>query len=865
YSWKNAALVEVGTTATVSNLPAGTYSVTVSDNCFTKSNSVTIGEPAIISVSNVAQSTIACKGENATVTITAAGGTGSLSYTFDGVTNSTGIFTHAAGNNLLYSVTDANSCKAATGSFSIVEPSLISASGTTLAATCIGSNTGAIDLSVTGGTGEYTYLWSNGATTQDLSGLADGIYTVVVSDSNGCIADGTLSFTIESFDNVPIAVDDNLTTIEDQILNENVSTNDDPSCDGGNIWSLISGTGHGNIILNTDGTFTYTPDTNYAGTDSFTYKITDINGDESTAKVTITIIPVNDAPIAKDDINSTLKDIPASGNVLTNDIDPEGDLLTIKTQPVTPPANGTVVINADGTYTYSPNIGFVGTDSFVYEVCDNGTPSLCDQARVTINVLDFPNLNNPPVANNDNYQGSVNHPVKGNVISNDFDAEGNLNPNSVTLVGPAPASGTLTLNPNGTFTYTPVSGFIGQVSFDYQVCDLGTPPLCDLATVTIDILANPLGNSTFATDDSFIGKEDFPLTGNVLTNDNDPEGDLQTVNTTPVKLPSHGSVIINANGTFTYTPEANYFGGDQFVYQVCDNGTPVACDQATVYLLIMPVNDDPVAFDDFNTTNEDTPVSGNVSLNDIPSVNGGNVWTIVTAPSNGSVVLNTNGSYTYTPDDDFNGTDTFVYKVCDIDGDCDQAIVTITVISVNDVPVANDDLANVNVDGSLSDFVDENDIWSGDGGNEYTLVTPPSNGSVFLNPDGSYTYTPNINFVGTDSFTYKLCDADGDCDDAKVTIEVEDILLPNQILTPNGDGINDTFIIEGINLYPNNKLTLFNRWGNVVYEKSGYLNEWDGNANVTKIGTKSLPAGTYYFIIDYGSSRHKTGFVYLDK
>jgi gliding motility-associated-like protein len=291
----------------------------------------------------------------------------------------------------------------------------------------------------------------------------------------------------------------------------------------------------------------------------------------------------------------------------------------------------------------------------------------------------------------------------------------------------------------------------------------------------------------------------------------------------------------------------------------------VACDQATVYLLIMPVNDDPVAFDDFNTTNEDTPVSGNVSLNDIPSVNGGNVWTIVTAPSNGSVVLNTNGSYTYTPDDDFNGTDTFVYKVCDIDGDCDQAMVTITVIPVNDVPVANDDVATVNVDGSLSDFVDENDIWSGDGGNEYTLVTPTSNGSVFLNPDGSYTYTPNINFVGTDSFTYKLCDADGDCDDAKVTIEVEDMLLPNQILTPNGDGINDTFIIEGINLYPNNKLTLFNRWGNVVYQKSGYLNEWDGNANVTKIGIKSLPAGTYYFIIDYGNSRHKTGFVYLDK
>ncbi|MBW8333868.1 MAG: tandem-95 repeat protein, partial [Prolixibacteraceae bacterium] len=826
---------------------------------------VTVTEQADINISEI-QTNILCNGSSTgSIDLNVSGGSGIYTYLWSTGDRTQDVSGLSAGTYSVV-VTESNGCfVGGTLNFTIVEPPALTATGTTLAATCIGSNTGAIDLSVTGGTGEYVYLWSTGATTQDLSGLADGIYTVVVSDSNGCLAEGTLSFTIESFDNVPVAVDDNLITIEDQILNENVSTNDDPSCDGGNIWSLILGPVHGGLIFNTDGTFTYTPEANYTGVDSFTYKITDINGDESIAKVTITVTPVNDAPTAKDDINNTLKDSPATGNVLTNDSDPEGNALTIKTQPVTPPANGTVVINPDGTYTYTPNTGFAGTDSFVYEVCDNGTPSLCDQATVTINVLDFPNPNNAPVANNDNYQGSVNHPVNGNVISNDFDADGNLNPNSVTLVGPAPENGTLTLNPNGTFTFIPASGFIGEVSFDYQVCDLGTPPLCNVATVTIGILANPLGNSTFATDDSFFGKEDSPLSSNVLTNDNDPEGDLQIVNTTPVKAPIHGTVILNADGSFVYTPDLDYFGGDQFVYQVCDNGTPVACDQATVYLIVMPVNDDPVAFDDFNTTNEDTPISGNVSLNDIPSVNGGNVWTIETAPSNGSVVLNPDGSYTYTPDDDFNGTDTFVYKVCDIDGDCDQAMVTITVISVNDVPVANDDLFTVNVDGSLSDFVDENDIWSGDGGNEYTLVTPPSNGSVFLNPDGSYTYTPNINFVGTDSFTYKLCDADGDCDDAKVTIEVEDMLLPNQILTPNGDGTNDTFIIEGIDLYPNNKLTLFNRWGNVVYEKSGYLNEWDGNANVTKIGTKSLPAGTYYFIIDYGSSRHKTGFVYLDK
>jgi len=177
---------------------------------------------------------------------------------------------------------------------------------------------------------------------------------------------------------------------------------------------------------------------------------------------------------------------------------------------------------------------------------------MCDQAKVTIKVIDWTaGTNNAPVAINDVYQGSIDEPVIGNVISNDFDADGNLNLTSVTLVGSVPANGSLTLNPDGTFTYIPVAGFMGQVSFDYRICDLGTPSLCDLATVTIEILANPEGNSTFATDDSFVGIEDNPITGNLLANDNDPQGDIQAVNTAEVIPPIHGTVTPNSTGTFT--------------------------------------------------------------------------------------------------------------------------------------------------------------------------------------------------------------------------------------------------------------------------------------------------------------------------
>ncbi len=102
------------------------YIITDQNDCAPATGTFDVVQPAIISVSNVGQSTIACNGGTATVTITATGGTAPLSYTFDGATNNTGIFTHAAGINLAYSVTDANSCNPATGTFTVVEPAIIS-------------------------------------------------------------------------------------------------------------------------------------------------------------------------------------------------------------------------------------------------------------------------------------------------------------------------------------------------------------------------------------------------------------------------------------------------------------------------------------------------------------------------------------------------------------------------------------------------------------------------------------------------------------------------------------------------------------------------------------------------------------------
>jgi large repetitive protein len=223
-----------------------------------------------------------------------------------------------------------------------------------------------------------------------------------------------------------------------------------------------------------------------------------------------------------------------------------------------------------------------------------------------------------------------------------------------------------------------------------------------------------------------------------------------------MEVQTNGTVTMNPDGSYTYTPDPNFNGTDVFSYQVCD--VDGDCDTATVTITVNPVNDVPVAVNDTNTTNEDTPVSGTTQGNDTPSGDGGNTWTLVGVDggaNSGTVTMNPDGSYTYTPDPNFNGTDVFSYQVCDIDGDCDTATVTITVNPVNDVPVAVNDTNTTNEDTPVSGTTQGNDTPSGDGGNTWTLVGVDGgagNGTVTMNPDGSYTYTPDANFNGTDVF-----------------------------------------------------------------------------------------------------------------
>lgn len=306
----------------------------------------------------------------------------------------------------------------------------------------------------------------------------------------------------------------------------------------------------------------------------------------------------NNPPVAVDDsystpYNTVYNSTSEGTNLLTNDSDPDGDNITINTTPVSNPSKGSVTINSDGTFVYTPDNGETGTDTFVYEICDDGTPSMCDQATVTITI--DPPVNNPPVAVDDAYTTPYTTPYNStnegtNLLTNDSDPDGDdLTINTTPVSGPS--KGSVTINTDGTFVYTPDNGETGTDTFVYEICDDGTPSKCDQATVTITIQA-PGNNPPDAVDDSYSTPLNTPVTGeNIMDNDSDPDGDDITVNTTPISGPSHGNVTLNADGTFTYTPNNGYTGTDSFDYEICDDGTPSMCDQATVNITITTNND----------------------------------------------------------------------------------------------------------------------------------------------------------------------------------------------------------------------------------------------------------------------------------
>src|SRR5690606_1541153 len=347
------------------------------------------------------------------------------------------------------------------------------------------------------------------------------------------------------------------------------------------------GTSNGTLTLNPDGSFLYTPNENFTGEDTFTYRVNDGNLFSEPAVVTITVTPVPDPPIAVDDNATTNENTPVTIVVTGNDSDPFGAALSVVS--LTQPSNGTAVVSGP-SIVYTPAAGFIGVDTFTYTI--EGTEGTAT-ATVTVTVL---NVNEPPVAVNDAYTTAEDTPLTvpaPGALVNDTDPD--LGDALTVVLVSGPSNGTVTQNGDGSFVYTPAAHFNGVDSYTYRVRDAGGLE-SNIATVTITV--TPVPDPPVAVDDSYVVAEDSVLTisaPGVKVNDSDPDTPLEDLVVTLVTGTQRGSLTLNADGSFIYTPFPDTFGSDSFVYRLSDG---IGSSTATATIAITEVPDPPVAIDD---------------------------------------------------------------------------------------------------------------------------------------------------------------------------------------------------------------------------------------------------------------------------
>jgi len=422
-----------------------------------------------------------------------------------------------------------------------------------------------------------------------------------------------------------------------------------------------------------------------------------------------------------------------------------------------------------------------------------------------------------------------------------------------------PAHGTLFINTTtGAVQYTPTPGYSGPDSFTYKLNDSGTS-FSNVATVSITV--NPVDDPPIAAPDQATTPEDVPVVISVLSNDTDSDNAINPSSVAVAGNPSHGTVVAQPGGTFLYTPEKDFYGTDSFTYTVADVGGKTSAP-VTVTVTVTPVNDAPVAVNDAASTNENVPVSIPVLANDfdVDNVVDPSSITITTNPQHGTVSVNTStGVVTYTPTNGYTGSDSFSYTIKDAAGLISTpAVVSITITGVNLPPVAVNDGLQHNSIAPITIDVMANDYDPDNSKDELTIVsvTNPSIGTVSI-VDGKIVFTPSGTASATITFSYTISDPDGLTDDAVVTIQyIYNELVVSQGFSPNGDGNNDTWYIKGIEGYPNNIVKVYDRWGLLVYQKSGYENTiapWNGYGNTGQMAGKLVDRGTYFYILEPGN------------
>ncbi|WP_199528734.1 Ig-like domain-containing protein [Pseudoalteromonas sp. bablab_jr010] len=597
--------------------------------------------------------------------------------------------------------------------------------------------------------------------------------TLTVTDSANATVEQTFTITVENVNDVPDVQNDIASVDEDNSVAIDILANDsdvDSKLNPASVMIVTPPT-QGQTSLNTaNGVITYTPNENINGTDTFSYTVDDIeHGRSDVATVTITINPVNDAPLANSDSAMTEEDMAIEIDVAINDADiDEGDSLDLSSLVVvSAPENGQANVQNE-RIVYTPASNFNGSDTFTYRIADKAG-AVSNIARVLVTIGE---VNDAPVATNDLGVLDEDTSIELSILDNDIDVDSELLTENVTITQ-APKHGELTVNKElSTIRFTPHSDFFGTDSFEYSVKDEQSL-MSNIATVTLTV--NSVNDAPVAQNDTAVLLEDTSHNINVLGNDSDVDGTLDKTSLEVVTQPEHGNVQVN-NGVLSYTPDSNSYGADTFTYRVKDD-LGLWSNHAEVFITVTAVNDAPLANNDVIQTNEDESVIIDVTQNDSDidghldedSVN------IVTNPAFGHITNNVDGTVTYTPISNYVGFDSFTYSVLDNEGaQSNTASVTITVLAVNDAPVIESHpVTSATQDEAYSYVVTVKDIDSAD---SYKLSALELPSWLDFDPTtGELSGTPSNDDVGTHSINLVATDAGGLTDTQTFAITVADV------------------------------------------------------------------------------------------
>ena len=546
---------------------------------------------------------------------------------------------------------------------------------------------------------------------------------------------GTVNVTVNSQNDPPFAANDSATTDEDTPVQIDVLANDtDADGDALSINTATVESGGGSVAVS-GGVLDFTPAANSNAPVTLSYTVSD--GELSdVGSVSVSITPINDAPVATADSATTSEDTLVIIDVLANDTDVDGDALIISNASVDS-GGGSVVIEG-GALEYRPAADFVGTAILQYEVSDG---ELSDTGRVTVTVSE---QNDPPVASDDSATTAEDTVVQIDVLANDSDADGDVLSISSAIV--VSGGGTVVVSADF-LEFTPAADSTDAVALSYTVSD-GVATASASVTVTI----TPVNDAPDAVADSAETNEDIAVQIDVLANDTDVDGDALSISS--VRVVSGGGSVEIVAGALEYTPAENSTDGATLSYVVSDGELS---DTGSVSISVTPVNDPPAAADDNAITDEDTPVSIDVLAND-RDVDGDalSISSASVVTGGGSVVV-TAGLLEFTPATNSADPVTLTYTVSD-GALSDTGRVSVSITAVNDAPIANNDSATTDEDTlAVIDVLANDSDVDGDALSISNASVVAGGGSVVVTA-GLLEFTPASNSVDPVTLSYTVSD-----------------------------------------------------------------------------------------------------------